>query len=435
MIFPTDEVIQLRRGLYERITAGEITDEEAFRQGLQADPDDIIALEFLTLAAADRNDPQTEQYARELVRMHPSSHQGYLVLGKILNQRDPESQASLAFVRLAFDKMQNDERAVEHSNVDKIAKSLGLSKLVKGLSKEEMIAAFSGLLERTAGPEPEDVTRELEPHRLISQLLDSWDTVLDHGVVSAILENGEACAPLLHGILKEWGHELLSDDDLRVVERALTLLGEIGDLTAIPAILEFLTLDEDEDLFEPARWAFQRLAWSYPEATLAKICEIGPSAGIQERITLAYQLGVMPDVPGRIDAVASLLGDFRKLDPEEQDPLLMSAIVAALAIEGRNSPLASSLEKQYPRVLSRESRLTIRDLRNEAPDRPFIAGPPEVTIYQICCEEPPSPEENEEADYKPQPITRASKPGRNDPCWCGSGKKYKKCHLEQDERP
>jgi Plasmid pRiA4b ORF-3-like protein/SEC-C motif len=25
------------------------------------------------------------------------------------------------------------------------------------------------------------------------------------------------------------------------------------------------------------------------------------------------------------------------------------------------------------------------------------------------------------------------KPGRNDPCWCGSGKKYKNCHLRQDE--
>ena len=22
--------------------------------------------------------------------------------------------------------------------------------------------------------------------------------------------------------------------------------------------------------------------------------------------------------------------------------------------------------------------------------------------------------------------------GRNDPCWCGSGKKYKKCHLQSD---
>lgn len=26
-----------------------------------------------------------------------------------------------------------------------------------------------------------------------------------------------------------------------------------------------------------------------------------------------------------------------------------------------------------------------------------------------------------------------SKPGRNQPCWCGSGAKYKKCHLEADE--
>ena len=25
-------------------------------------------------------------------------------------------------------------------------------------------------------------------------------------------------------------------------------------------------------------------------------------------------------------------------------------------------------------------------------------------------------------------------PGRNDECWCGSGKKYKKCHLAFDER-
>jgi uncharacterized protein YecA (UPF0149 family) len=27
-----------------------------------------------------------------------------------------------------------------------------------------------------------------------------------------------------------------------------------------------------------------------------------------------------------------------------------------------------------------------------------------------------------------QRHTDANEPGRNDPCWCGSGKKYKKCH-------
>src|SRR5512137_1443731 len=30
-------------------------------------------------------------------------------------------------------------------------------------------------------------------------------------------------------------------------------------------------------------------------------------------------------------------------------------------------------------------------------------------------------------------AARASRPGRNDLCWCGSGQKYKKCHLESDE--
>ncbi len=30
-------------------------------------------------------------------------------------------------------------------------------------------------------------------------------------------------------------------------------------------------------------------------------------------------------------------------------------------------------------------------------------------------------------------MTAPSKPGRNDPCYCGSGLKYKKCHLQADQ--
>ena len=33
------------------------------------------------------------------------------------------------------------------------------------------------------------------------------------------------------------------------------------------------------------------------------------------------------------------------------------------------------------------------------------------------------------------PVTAArARPGRNDPCWCGSGQKYKRCHLDADLR-
>jgi uncharacterized protein YecA (UPF0149 family) len=40
----------------------------------------------------------------------------------------------------------------------------------------------------------------------------------------------------------------------------------------------------------------------------------------------------------------------------------------------------------------------------------------------------------DEIGIKRIPVSREQRPGRNDPCQCGSGKKYKKCHLEVDER-
>jgi preprotein translocase subunit SecA len=38
-------------------------------------------------------------------------------------------------------------------------------------------------------------------------------------------------------------------------------------------------------------------------------------------------------------------------------------------------------------------------------------------------------------DAKPQPIQRGPKIGRNDPCPCGSGKKYKHCHGRDVQGP
>ncbi|ACG75191.1 SEC-C motif domain protein [Anaeromyxobacter sp. K] len=38
------------------------------------------------------------------------------------------------------------------------------------------------------------------------------------------------------------------------------------------------------------------------------------------------------------------------------------------------------------------------------------------------------------ADRHRAPAVRAPRPGRNDPCRCGSGRKYKRCHLAEDER-
>ncbi len=37
------------------------------------------------------------------------------------------------------------------------------------------------------------------------------------------------------------------------------------------------------------------------------------------------------------------------------------------------------------------------------------------------------------APEKPQPVRAIKRPGPNDPCWCGSGQKYKKCHMKADQ--
>ncbi len=33
-----------------------------------------------------------------------------------------------------------------------------------------------------------------------------------------------------------------------------------------------------------------------------------------------------------------------------------------------------------------------------------------------------------------RPVEPIPDLGRNDPCWCGSGEKYKNCHMESDEK-
>ncbi|HUP59664.1 MAG TPA: SEC-C domain-containing protein [Thermoanaerobaculia bacterium] len=44
-------------------------------------------------------------------------------------------------------------------------------------------------------------------------------------------------------------------------------------------------------------------------------------------------------------------------------------------------------------------------------------------------------DEDEDDEWVEPPASRLQQVGRNDPCPCGSGKKYKKCHLDADQEP
>jgi hypothetical protein len=68
--------------------------------------------------------------------------------------------------------------------------------------------------------------------------------------------------------------------------------------------------------------------------------------------------------------------------------------------------------------------------------RERLASTPQVQFPSRTSYPDFSPGRKEAPPAPVQPVepfrSRAPKIGRNDPCWCGSGKKYKKCHLGQD---
>ena len=72
----------------------------------------------------------------------------------------------------------------------------------------------------------------------------------------------------------------------------------------------------------------------------------------------------------------------------------------------------------------------------EQSDRERMARTPQVQFPSRTSYPSFSPARDEAPPARVQPIEpfrhTAPKIGRNDPCWCGSGKKYKRCHLGKD---
>jgi len=231
MIFPTESVSKLRGELEERVASGEITDAEAYREALAADPDDPRALRFLALLAEEEEDLElAEELAWRWLRADPLSPEAFRLIGLLLSLKPEDGPRGVAYAVLASEK--------------------------EGETSAPIVAP---------GGEPEAVTYELEPHRLMHEMWIAGTGELNRAVIDGILARGPDCVPYLAGVLNLAGEDLLDEVDDAMLARSLALLGEIGAMEAVPALARFLPL-EDETIGGAARWAFQRLAFRNPRA-------------------------------------------------------------------------------------------------------------------------------------------------------------------------
>src|ERR1022692_1577740 len=399
MIFPPESVYDFRRELAAKMANGALSDAEAFRQALAVDPHDPAATRFLALTAEKDGEPAlAAQLAHRFIEANPISHEGYALLGRVL----PRGSLATAYLALSIKKLHFDPEA-------------GPRLASANVPDPPLVIP----------DEPDAVTRELEPHRLLHELFVAGLEAIDASLLDRVLARGADCAPLLLGVLNAYGEDLLHDNDGLVV-RALALLGEIGDPAALPALARFVPL-EDDTIGGAARWAFLRIARRRPAEALDIVRHLSIGAEALDLAALAQQLCLMPDVPGRCEVLLGLADNLAEFDKDERDLVIVSMLTSAHVMQGAGSEAAASIEKQYGVLLSSAARKELKSLRREIEEaRQEIAEAHEPSIYDVCLEG---------FDLVDDETFERAEPklGRNEPCWCGSGKKYKKCHLDADE--
>jgi hypothetical protein len=120
--------------------------------------------------------------------------------------------------------------------------------------------------------------------------------------------------------------------------------------------------------------------------------------------------------PRALPELSRALDAFRHLDCVVCDYLAMLAFARGIeALGGVLSPSQTAKLEQYR---ERQAGAWIK-----GPDFDALLDPPAWTnlVRTNLVRTPP-------------PATRTVRVSRNDPCHCGSGRKYKRCHLDEDAR-
>ncbi|HUD99303.1 MAG TPA: SEC-C domain-containing protein [Bryobacteraceae bacterium] len=480
MLFPTESIFKARQNLVAQLHAGTLTTQEAAQRALELDSfdslslavagaqrfeaGDLVAAAEYSWRAASANPCRAEPWF-QLLPCLPNETQalrnGIMELGAAKALRDPEGIARF------------EERFKESPEAANYP------------SGEAFLETTRAGFNEMRRDEPVEVSERLRPHRLIDDLLEWAPDGLDEELVDAILEEGARATPLLIGVLRAMATESLPGDDTPPTVCSLALLGEIGDPAVLPELIEFSTV-EDEEIEDAANWAVGRIVERRPEESLDAIRQLIPGAEADRLSGLALALNHFPEESGKLDLLVSLLDGLANFPkPERHDVFMAVVVVIAFSGGDKNRELAWSLLSRHAGLLPKRTRAEFRetlrlrdgldrlvalesanspsDSSDDSGDAPGAdpGADPGTTVYDLCSH--PSGEDDEEeeeeeddeddeddgtfdeeeededdiedeADYIPEPIRRSVTPGRNDPCWCGSGKKYKKCHLEADEK-
>jgi hypothetical protein len=226
---------------------------------------------------------------------------------------------------------------------------------------------------------------------------------------------------------------------------AVDLLGTLGDARAVPILLRCLAHDDLFDGLAPAAAAALRTlgpaalegclaayAMTMDEAFRDRLAGVMSRCGVHDERIYACLVETLQRTPELGANYLAEYGEARALDVlahafdtlplrDEEIPLANHVFIELrAAIEELGGQLTAAQHQKFEAADAARRRLVAQ--------MHWEVDPPAVPAWRT------PPQATSSAGPRPPTPSRARKLGRNAPCWCGSGKKYKKCHLPLESR-
>jgi hypothetical protein len=254
---------------------------------------------------------------------------------------------------------------------------------------------------------------------------------------------GRRCIPALRRVLDD-----PEEETSRYAARLLAALGDASGLDELVAALGAVTSGDDEygDHEERSEIVDAIAVLGAPAvepllAALARTSDRDAQDWLLDAVTMLHVhddrirdllLGIVRAEPGR----ASRLGDYG-----DRSPAVVSVLVELLEAQLRF--LDGDDDDGDDDEVFEDASEIVQALHQLGVDSGPVQQFTELakvrrqaqqdTMRMVRRFSEPAPSEPAPPVPPPAPVHVTPRPGRNDPCWCGSNKKYKKCHLEADD--
>jgi len=265
-------------------------------------------------------------------------------------------------------------------------------------------------------------------------------------------------------VVYEFRNEIISSDDVR--DRLMDIMEEV----VVEKVRQFTTADNDFSEWKVrllADWVNLNFPIGLPEGEIIKAAESGTESPVTDSlfdgltphqfavatfltdsIRKAYDIKISFENPEALKEVErfTILSAIDKLWQEhlyEMDSLRYSI---GLRAHGQRDPLLEYKSEAFKifdelmvSVKTEICHNIFRSASSMMAFENFRRNLPSITTHKpLPPPEPPKPDQSRASDIvsqaaedlnkpRPKPVRTGPKVGRNDPCPCGSGKKYKNC--------